>query len=60
VGEEDLHLVLITYGEELLNQAAPTPVSIIPLAVRAPSETDEAGNMFGTMNGSTGGGGTED
>jgi SdrD B-like domain len=60
VGEEDLHEVLIIYGEELLNQAAPAPVSIIPMAVKAPSETGEAGDMFGTMNGSTGGGGTED
>jgi hypothetical protein len=61
VGQEDLHEVLIIYGEELLAPTpAPTAGLIIPMASRVPSETEEAGNMFGVMNGSTGGGGTED
>ena len=62
VGQEDLHEVLIIYGEELLAQPAPAPAPglIIPMAVRNPSEVGAAGGMFGTLNGSTGGGGTED
>jgi hypothetical protein len=47
VGQEDLHEVLIIYGEELLAPApAPTAGSIIPMASRVPSETEGAGDMF--------------
>ena len=62
VGQQDLHEVLITWGEELLMQPAPAPApgSITPMATRTFTEAQSAVGMFGVMNGSTGGGGTED
>jgi hypothetical protein len=60
VDQQDLHEVLILWGEELVAQGAPAPGAISVTAVRPPSEVGNAAGMFGVLNGSTGGGGTDE
>lgn len=62
VGQEDLHEVLIMYGEELVAQAtaALAPGGLVTMIEREPTEAQSATGMFGRMNGSTGGGGTDE
>jgi hypothetical protein len=60
IGQEDLHEVLIIWGEELAAPASALLGPFAPMAVREPSEAQSATGMFGLMNGSTGGGGTDE
>lgn len=60
LAQEDLHVALITWGEELAAPSAPAPGGVAPTAVRQPTEAQSATGMFGLMNGSTGGGGTDE
>ncbi|HXV13324.1 MAG TPA: SdrD B-like domain-containing protein [Candidatus Krumholzibacteria bacterium] len=60
VGQEDLHEVLIIWGEELVAQASAPAGPIAPAAIKEFSEAQSATGMFGLMNGSTGGGGTDE
>ncbi len=60
VGESDLHEVLLLWGEELISAPAPTAGTITPMAIKDISDGSSALGMFGLMNGSTGGGGTDE
>jgi len=60
VGQADLHEVLLLWGEELLAPVAPAAGSYAPMAIRDPVEASTAVGMFVKLNGSTGGGGTDE
>jgi hypothetical protein len=60
VGETDLHLVILLWAEEVLGPSTPPAGVIVPMAIRDLSDGTAATGLLGTLNGSTGGGGTDE
>ncbi|HEU4929818.1 MAG TPA: SdrD B-like domain-containing protein [Candidatus Krumholzibacteria bacterium] len=60
VGETDLHEVLLLWCEQVLGPSTPPAGVIVPMAIRDISEGESAVGLLGTLNGSTGGGGTDE
>ena len=60
VGETDLHLVILLWAEEVLGTSTPPAGVIVPMAIRDISDGTNATGLLGTLNGSTGGGGTDE
>jgi len=60
VGQTDLHLVILLWAEEVLGPSTPPAGVIVPMAIRDLSDGTSATGLLGTLNGSTGGGGTDE